>query len=137
MLQCEILITPSQDSDLSDTRLSWQVGSNVLGVMIALASVVSTALYQIWAGSKQKELSASSAQLLREYTPYASLLMGLLVGIFEPIGIPDKGPGAGQSTPNACDSPICGGVCGRLCRRALVDCCLLAPANSEGSAHLL
>lgn len=60
---------------------------------IALTSVGSTALYQIWAGSKQKELGASSAQLLREYTPYASLLMGLLVGFMEPLGIADRGPG--------------------------------------------
>lgn len=69
-----------------------QVGSNVVGMAIALASVASTALYQIWAGSKQKELGASSAQLLREYTPYASLLMCLLVGVFEPLGIADRGP---------------------------------------------
>ena len=60
---------------------------------IALTSVASTALYQIWAGSKQKELAASSAQLLREYTPYACLMMGLLVGVMEPLGIADRGPG--------------------------------------------
>lgn len=71
----------------------------MLGVVIALASVVSTALYQIWAGSKQKELGASSSQLLREYTPYASLLMGLLVGVFEPLGIADRGPGAPPPPP--------------------------------------
>eukprot|EP00198_Chlamydomonas_reinhardtii_P013748 XP_001703085.1 solute carrier protein [Chlamydomonas reinhardtii] len=46
--------------------------SNVVGLGVGLASVVVTALYQIWAGSKQKELQANSSQLLLAYTPQTS-----------------------------------------------------------------
>ena len=41
---------------------------------------------QIWAGTKQRELKASSMQLLHAYTPQAMLLLGLLVPIMEPVG---------------------------------------------------
>ncbi len=43
--------------------------SNLIGVAVGLASVVVTGLYQIWAGSKQRELGANSSQLLMAYTP--------------------------------------------------------------------
>ncbi len=43
--------------------------SNVVGLVVGLASVLVTAMYQIWAGSKQKELQATSSQLLLAYTP--------------------------------------------------------------------
>ncbi len=46
-----------------------------------------TALYQIWAGSKQKELRASSMQLLHQYTPQAAAMLALLVPMAEPLGI--------------------------------------------------
>jgi solute carrier family 35 protein E3 len=46
-----------------------------------------TALYQIWAGSKQKELRASSMQLLHQYTPQAALMLAVLVPMFEPLGL--------------------------------------------------
>ena len=39
--------------------------ANAAGLGVGLASVVVTALYQIWAGSKQKELQANSSQLLQ------------------------------------------------------------------------
>ena len=45
-----------------------------------------TALYQIWVGSKQKELDANSSQLLHAYTPQATVLLAILVPIFEPMG---------------------------------------------------
>ncbi len=38
------------------------MGSNVLGWAVGGGAVVSTALYQIWAGTKQKELQAGSMQ---------------------------------------------------------------------------
>ena len=38
-----------------------------------------TALYQIWAGSKQKELGLGSMQLLHQYVPLAAMLLGILV----------------------------------------------------------
>lgn len=49
--------------------------------------------YQIFAGTKQKELEASSAQLLLGYTPQAIALLGMLVPMFEPMGWQSQGPG--------------------------------------------
>ena len=47
--------------------LAWgrgaQMGSNLLGWAVGGGAVVSTALYQIWAGTKQKELQAGSMQV--------------------------------------------------------------------------
>ena len=60
--------------------------SNLFGLAVGLAATVVTAMYQIWAGSKQKELQASSMQLLHQYTPQAALLLGVLIPIMEPVG---------------------------------------------------
>lgn len=60
--------------------------SNLFGLAVGLAATVVTALYQIWAGSKQKELQASSTQLLHQYTPQAALLLGILIPVMEPVG---------------------------------------------------
>ena len=38
------------------------MGSNLVGWAVGGGAVVSTALYQIWAGTKQKELQAGSMQ---------------------------------------------------------------------------
>ena len=46
----------------------------------------------MWAGSKQKELQASSMQLMHQYSPWAALLLGILVPIFEPLGLTQAGP---------------------------------------------
>lgn len=60
--------------------------SNAMGLIVGVAATLVTALYQIWAGSKQKELQANSSQLLHAYTPHAVWLLGILVPIFEPVG---------------------------------------------------
>lgn len=62
--------------------------SNFAGLGVGLASVVVTALYQIWAGSKQKELQANSSQLLQAYTPQAIVLLVALVPLLDPLGTP-------------------------------------------------
>lgn len=59
---------------------------NMSGILVGVGATVMTALYQIWAGTKQKELKASSMQLLHAYTPQATLLLGLLVPLGEPLG---------------------------------------------------
>eukprot|EP00197_Chlamydomonas_leiostraca_P002559 CAMPEP_0202857364 /NCGR_PEP_ID=MMETSP1391-20130828/334_1 /ASSEMBLY_ACC=CAM_ASM_000867 /TAXON_ID=1034604 /ORGANISM="Chlamydomonas leiostraca, Strain SAG 11-49" /LENGTH=289 /DNA_ID=CAMNT_0049536155 /DNA_START=253 /DNA_END=1123 /DNA_ORIENTATION=- len=66
--------------------------SNMWGLVVGVAATLVTALYQIWAGSKQRELQANSSQLLQAYTPHAVWLLGILVPIFEPIGWTDPGP---------------------------------------------
>lgn len=60
--------------------------AHLSGVGIGAAATVTTALYQIWAGSKQKELRSSSMQLLHAYTPQAALFLGILVPLCEPLG---------------------------------------------------
>lgn len=44
-------------------------------------------LLQIWAGSKQKELRASSMQLLQQYCPAAAAMLAGLVLTAEPLGL--------------------------------------------------
>lgn len=63
-----------------------QIIRNLTGVVVGIGATVMTALYQIWAGTKQKELQAGSNQLLHAYTPQAALLLGLMVPFFEPMG---------------------------------------------------
>uniref|UniRef100_A0A7R9VK55 Sugar phosphate transporter domain-containing protein n=1 Tax=Chlamydomonas euryale TaxID=1486919 RepID=A0A7R9VK55_9CHLO len=63
-----------------------QMVSNVTGMLVGMCATLVTALYQTWAGSKQKELRASSMQLLQAYTPHASLLLGALVPMCENVG---------------------------------------------------
>ncbi|KAG2438048.1 hypothetical protein HXX76_005660 [Chlamydomonas incerta] len=63
-----------------------QMVSNIVGIAVGVGATLMTALYQIWAGSKQKELKASSMQLLHAYTPQATLMLGLLIPMCEPMG---------------------------------------------------
>lgn len=69
-----------------------QVSSNPLGVMVAMVATVLSALYQIWAGTKQKELQANAMQLLHQATPLASIMLMLIVPLVEPVGWTSHGP---------------------------------------------
>ncbi|GAX83445.1 hypothetical protein CEUSTIGMA_g10870.t1 [Chlamydomonas eustigma] len=69
------------------------VVKNSSGLFVGIAATLITALYQIWVGSKQKELDANSSQLLLAYTPQATLLLSVLVPIFEPMGWRDQEEG--------------------------------------------
>lgn len=66
---------------------------NSIGIIVGLASTGVSGLYQIWAGTKQKELEANSSQLLLGYSPLAMVLLTALVPIFEPTGVMDVQPG--------------------------------------------
>jgi solute carrier family 35 protein E3 len=63
-----------------------QISSNAMGLLVGFGSVAATALYQIWAGVKQKELGLGSMQLLHQYIPLAALFLAVLVPLFEPMG---------------------------------------------------
>lgn len=63
------------------------VSVNLSGTVVAMAAVVVTATYQIWVGTKQKELGAGSMQLLHEYTPAAATFLLALIPILEPVGM--------------------------------------------------
>ena len=64
-----------------------QVGAGLLGLAVGGGAVASTAAYQIWAGTTQKELGAGSMQLLDQYAPLAAAMLGVLVPIMEPVGL--------------------------------------------------
>ena len=61
---------------------------NSLGLVAGVSATLVTAMYQIWVGSKQKELQANSSQLLQAYTPQAVVMMAVMVPMLEPIGNP-------------------------------------------------
>ncbi|KAJ3072805.1 hypothetical protein HK102_006161 [Quaeritorhiza haematococci] len=56
---------------------------NFVGTMFALAGVVVTSLYQIWVGTKQKELNANSMQLLYYQAPLSAFLLLFLIPILD------------------------------------------------------
>jgi solute carrier family 35 protein E3 len=60
--------------------------NNGLGLCVGVGATLITALYQIWAGTKQKQLEASSTQLLLAYTPWAALLLLAFIPMFENVG---------------------------------------------------
>lgn len=72
-----------------------QVSGQPLGVAVAAANCVITGLYQVWAGTKQRELGLSGLQLLHQVSPPSVLLLALLVPTLEPIG---WGPAPGPDT---------------------------------------
>jgi len=63
-----------------------QVTANAKGAIVGVAATLVTGLYQLWVGTKQRELGASSMQLLHQYTPIATAAMALLIPLVEPVG---------------------------------------------------
>ena len=82
------------------------VSVTTYGFSVAFGCVVITALYQIWAGSKQKELHASSMQLLHEYTPIAFVMMLVLIPLLEPSGMGDVMSGSIPSEKTVLGFPL-------------------------------
>lgn len=63
-----------------------QVASNTLGVIVGVLATLMSAMYQIWAGAKQKELQLNGNQLLHQAAPSAVVLLSVLIPIMEPVG---------------------------------------------------
>lgn len=66
-----------------------QVISNPMGAVMALISVAATALYQVWAGGKQKELEVNGMQLLQHVSLTSAATLGFMVPMLEPVGWAD------------------------------------------------
>ena len=75
-------------STVTDTHM----GSHMSGWLVGLGAITATAAYQIWAGTKQKELQAGSMALLEQYSPVAALMLSFMVAVFEPLGIQSRRP---------------------------------------------
>ena len=67
-------------------------GGALLGLLVGAGAIAATTAYQIWAGTKQRELSAGSMQLLDQYAPIAAGMLSGLVLLREPIGKPGAVP---------------------------------------------
>ncbi|KAJ3114882.1 hypothetical protein HK098_007133 [Nowakowskiella sp. JEL0407] len=55
------------------------VSINLIGTLYALAGVVVTSVYQIWVGTKQKELEANSMQLLYYQAPISAIMLLFII----------------------------------------------------------
>lgn len=75
-------------STVTDTHM----GSHLSGWLVGLGAITATAAYQIWAGTKQKELQAGSMALLEQYSPLAALMLSFLVAVLEPLGVQSRRP---------------------------------------------
>lgn len=58
--------------------------TNAVGLFFAGAGVVVTSFYQIWVGTKQKELDLNPYQLLYYQAPISSLMLAVLLFFVEP-----------------------------------------------------
>ncbi|XP_002127564.2 solute carrier family 35 member E3 [Ciona intestinalis] len=63
----------------------YDIKFSMIGSIYAVAGVMVTAVYQILVGSKQKELQANSMQLLYYQAPLSSLMLLVVIPIFEPV----------------------------------------------------
>ncbi|KAF8065848.1 slc35e3 [Scenedesmus sp. PABB004] len=70
-----------------------QVAAAPLGLAVAGANVVVTGLYQVWAGTKQRELGLNGLQLLHQVSPLSVVLLACLIPLLEPVGWRGAGPG--------------------------------------------
>jgi solute carrier family 35 protein E3 len=69
------------------------VVQNYSGLIVGVGATSVTAMFQVFVGSKQKELLANSSQLLNAYVPQAWFALLVLVPCIEPIGLADPSPG--------------------------------------------
>ncbi|KAI8472997.1 MAG: triose-phosphate transporter family-domain-containing protein [Monoraphidium minutum] len=76
------------------TATDEQVSSNPAGIAVAAAAVAVAALYQVWAGTKQKDLGLDGMQLLQQVSPQSVLLLAALIPATEPVGWAGRPPGS-------------------------------------------
>lgn len=57
--------------------------ANLVGTLVALSALLITCMYQIWVGTKQKELECNSYQLLYWQAPISAVLLIPLIPIFD------------------------------------------------------
>jgi solute carrier family 35 protein E3 len=69
-----------------------QVSSRPLGMVVAAINVCVTGLYQVWAGSKQRELGLNGLQLLHQVAPLSVALLAVMIPLLEPVGFTNPGP---------------------------------------------
>eukprot|EP00877_Chromochloris_zofingiensis_P002107 jgi/Chrzof1/11898/Cz06g13290.t1 len=88
LLSILVLLAGIAVSTITDS----QVSSNPLGMIVAAVNIFVTGLYQVWAGTKQKELGLNGMQLLHQMAPSAVVLLGVLIPALEPVGFTNPTP---------------------------------------------
>jgi solute carrier family 35 protein E3 len=78
--------------------------ANFIGTVVALSALAITSMYQIWVGTKQKELECNPYQLLYWQAPISALLLVPCVPILD-LWLPDKDPNA---PPKSFEMPTTG-----------------------------
>lgn len=71
--------------------------ANFIGTVVALSALAITSMYQIWVGTKQKELDCNPYQLLYWQAPVSALLLIPCVPVLD-LWLPDKDPNAPAKT---------------------------------------
>eukprot|EP00127_Corallochytrium_limacisporum_P005307 Clim_evm38s202 gene=Clim_evmTU38s202 len=64
---------------------SFDIQLNLIGTFYAAAGVLSTSFYQIWVGTKQKDLDMTSMQLLYYQAPISALMLVVAAPFFDQI----------------------------------------------------
>ena len=57
--------------------------ANFIGTLVALSALLVTSMYQIWVGTKQKELGCNSYQLLYYHAPLTALILLPIIPLFD------------------------------------------------------
>jgi len=76
-----------------------QLAAGPVAALVAAANVLVSALYQVWASTKQRELGVDGMQLLHQISGPAVLMLGVLVPAVEPVGWAAFFGGGGQGGP--------------------------------------
>ena len=67
--------------------MQWLFADNLSNVISSASYLFpKSAVIQVLAGSKQRELQASSMQLMHQYCPWAALFLCIMLPIMEPMG---------------------------------------------------
>jgi len=72
--------------------------ANLPGTLIALSALLITCMYQIWVGTKQKELECNSYQLLYWQAPISAVLLIPLIPLFDDLSTLTEWPNREATT---------------------------------------
>lgn len=83
--------------------------ANLIGTIVALSALAITSMYQIWVGTKQKELECNPYQLLYWQAPISALILIPCVPVLD-LWLPDKDPNAPPKVFEMPSGPAMGAI---------------------------
>lgn len=66
--------------------------ANLIGTLVALSALLVTCMYQIWVGTKQKELECSSYQLLYWQAPISAIILVPIIPLLDDLSTLNEWP---------------------------------------------